>query len=268
VKAEPPTYHGGVTATSFLRIYLPANVLVAEGVRLPVTTAERPDGLREAAGVGLVRGSIRDDLLVAEWQGRRYGCPRRPLLRAFEGLLAFRSAYADIGAELLVPERSAQLAAEQLDSMYQQPLGRSHILTSPWHVPLRWFAAFDPSEREVLGEPGSRSIRYRTSQEEAVGRLEQVMAVLTDVEMDAGVTSEVEELAQWLAPFPPTAMLELDYGTVTGLFDEAELVMDETASELWESITALADEDYERASAHYAAAARRWAGPMMVTFSS
>ena len=54
---------------------------------------------------------------------------------------------------------SAEKAAEQLEAIYSQPLARSYILTSAWHVPLRWFAAFDPAdvvvESVVLNDTGA-----------------------------------------------------------------------------------------------------------------
>lgn len=257
-----------MTAAAYLRVYLPEEILLDEGLVLPETDHEPVGALRAATGVGLIRGSLRDDLLVAEVSGKRYGCPRRPLLRAMEGLLAFRAAYAGAGGELLVPERVAQKAAEHLETIYQQPLARSYILTSAWHVPLRWFSAFDPSERELVEVDGRRSIRYRTSQHDAAGRLDEVVGVLRDVGMDGGVVSEVEELAEWVAGHPEQALVELDYGSVAGLFDESDLLLDESSSDVWESITALAANDWETASAHYVSVAMRWAGPMAVAFSS
>jgi len=257
-----------MTAAAYLRVYLPEETLLGEGLVLPETDHEPLGALRAATGVGLIRGSLRDDLLVVESSGKRYGCPRRPLLRAMEGLLAFRAAYAGVGGELLVPETVAQKAAEHLEAIYQQPLARSYILTSAWHVPLRWFSAFDPTERELIEVEGRRSIRYRTLQREAAGRLDEVVGVLRDVGMEGGVVSEVEELAEWVDGHPEDALLELDYGSVARLFDEADLLLDESSSDVWESITALAANDWETASAHYVAVAMRWAGPMAVAFSS
>jgi len=257
-----------MTATAYLRVYLPEETLNAEGLTLPEVSSEPTGSLRAATPVGLVRGSMRDDVLIAEWGGARYGCVRRPLLRAMEGLLAFRTAYAGIGGELLVPERVARKAAEHLDSIYEQPLARSFILTSAWHVPLRWFSAFDPTEREIVDNETGKSIRYRTLQREAAGRLDEVAGVLRDVGMDGGVVSEIEELAEWVSGHPEDALVELDYGTVSELFDETDLLLDESSSEVWESINALASGDWETASTHYVSVAMRWAGPMSVAFSS
>jgi hypothetical protein len=257
-----------MTATAYLRVYLPEATVLSEGLVLPEVNSESTESLRAASGVGLVRGSMRDDVLIADWNGERYGCPRRPLLRAMEGLLAFRTAYAGIGGELLVPDRFAQKAAAHLEAIYEQPLARSFILTSAWHVPMRWFSAFDSTEREVIEADGHKSIRYRTLQHEAADRLEEALGVLRDVGIEGGVVAEVEELAEWIAGHPEDSLVELDYGSVSRLFDDADLLLDESASEIWESITALASDDWETATTHYVAVAMRWAGPMAVAFSS
>lgn len=257
-----------MTATAYLRVYLPEDTLVSEGLSLPEVRFEPPDTMRAATDVGLMRGSMRDDVLIAEWNGNRFGCPRRPLLRAMEGLLAFRTAYAGIGGELLVPEQVAFRAAEHLDAIYKEPLSRSYILTSAWHVPLRWFAAFEPTEREVVDLDGRRSVRYRALQTDVLARLEVVIGVLRDVGMDDSIISEIEELSEWIGGHPEDALVELDYGSVATLFTEADLLLDESSLDVWDSINALAADDWEKATSHYAKVAIRWAGPMAVAFSS
>lgn len=257
-----------MTASAYLRIYLPVDALLDGGLNLPETVVETTTPLAATAEVGLIRGSLRDDILMAEYRGKRYGCPRRPLLRAMEGLLAFRSAYAGIGGELLVPEQVAHRAAEQLETIYSQPLARSYILTSAWHVPLRWFAAFDPADRELIEANGRRSIRYRTPLGEAAGRLAEAIGVLRESRMGEGVLSEVQELSDWIGEHPTEALVELDYGSVSGLFEEGDLLLDESSSDVWESINALAANDWETATSHYMSVAMRWAGPMAVAFSS
>ncbi|MDF1596487.1 MAG: hypothetical protein P1T08_10390 [Acidimicrobiia bacterium] len=257
-----------MTATAYLRVYLLVETLRSEGLNLPEVRFEPSDSVQAAADVGLVRGSMREDVLIADWRGARYGCPRRPMLRAMEGLLAFRNAYAGIGGELLVPERVARMAADHLEAVSEQPLARSYILTSPWHVPLRWFSAFHSPERELFEANGLKSLRYRTGQQEAINRLEEVIGVLRKVGMNDGVVSEVEELAEWIGGYPAEALVELDYGSVACLFQEADLLLDESSADVWESITALASGDWEKASEHYMIVARRWAAPMAVAFSS
>src|SRR5690606_1389455 len=99
---------------------------------------------------------MSDDAFVAEWQGRRYQCPRTPRLRMLEGVLAVRNAYTHLGSGAVVPERVAAAARVELEQLQAaSPALRSHILTSAWHVPVRWFVPFVTARKEVVGSAGT-----------------------------------------------------------------------------------------------------------------
>jgi hypothetical protein len=220
------------------------------------------------SGFGLLAESMREGALVTDWHERRYVCPRFPRLRALEGLLAFHHAYAEIGGDLIVPEQVAKRAADELDALYQEPATRSYILTSPWHVPLRWFVAFDPSEREVLTVPEGTSVRYRTSLARATDRVADALDTLRGAGMDDLMTEDLDELRAWLEGFPVPAMVELDYASVAGLFETTDLLFDETASDIHAALDALDHGDWETATNRYSEAARRWAPLAAVTLSN
>lgn len=187
-----------------------------------------------------------------------------------EGLLAFRNAYPGAIGTTLAPERVVVRAAVELEAMRErEPEMRSHILTASWHVPLRWFAAFDAGERE-LGESadGSTSIRYRTGIDEARRRLDYAMTTLTEAGFDDSVVAPVADVAGWLESFEADAMVELDYGTVAGMFSDGELALDDSAADVSASLDALAAGDMEQAGSFYASAARRWAGAQAVAFAN
>ena len=242
---------------AYLRVYLPErryrrpleHVIAADSA--PVLTRGE---------FGLISESARDDAFVIEVAGERFVCPRYPRLRMLEGLLAFRNAYDPATSSTLVPEGVAERAAAELDRIYSRHPGmRSHILTSPFYVPLRWFAAFDPSERAIAQSVDGLSIRYRTSLGDAIDRLERVVAVLDDAGFDDGTVEQVSDVVDWMRPFSRAAVLELDYAGVAALFTEAELALDESASDVLASIDALERGDLEAAGEAYAAAASRWA---------
>ncbi len=92
--------------------------------------------------------------------------------------------------------------------------------------------------------------------------------MLDEVGMDGTVLDEVRELASWLLAFPEDAMVELDYDTVAGLFSSEELVLDDSAAEVWASIQALREGNWEQAGEHYTAVAGRWAPAMAVTHAN
>jgi hypothetical protein len=186
-----------------------------------------------------------------------------------EGLLAFHNTYRDIGGDLIVPESNARRAGRELRRLYEKrPAERSHILTSPWHVPLRWFSAFDPQEREIVQMADHLRLRYRTLLTLSSQRLERALIALKEAGFDSSVTDDVEELAEWLEDFPEDAMVELDYGEVARLFPEGDLVLDESAGDIWASLEALEAGDMARAIERYGTMASRWAPVVAVTFSN
>jgi hypothetical protein len=219
---------------------------------------------------GVWEESTRNDAFVAEWHGRRWVCPRYPRLRMLEGLVAFSHSYPGPTSRLLVPERAVRRATAELEALYRRdPAARSHILTSGWHVPLRWFAAFVPAEREVVDlRDGTRTIRYRTAMAGARARVAEAIEVLDDAGFEDPVVSQVRDFIEWLEGFDDEAMVELDYGSVAGLFGDADLVMDDTVSDVHASLEALRREDYEEAGRHYGRAAGRWARAQALTYSN
>ena len=177
-----------------------------------------------------------------------------------EGLLAFRSAATDSSLELLVPESVADRAAAELDRIHDRfPGVKSHILTSPFAIPLRWFSLFEQEDRLIATEYGRMTVRYRTALATGLQRVRHAVRVLEDAEFDEAIIGQVSDVVQWLEDFPRDALVELDYGSVVDLFDETELVLDESAAEIGASLEALERGDYDAAAEHYAAAASRWA---------
>ncbi len=176
-----------------------------------------------------------------------------------EGLLAFRNAYADSVA-VLVPESVAERAANELERIHARfPGVKSHILTSPFAIPLRWFAAFDQEERVLHEEEERMNVLYRTPLSAGLKRLRRAIRVLEGAGFDDVIVDQVRDVVGWLEEFPREALLELDYGGVADLFDSTDLVLDESAAEIGASIEALARGDLDQAGEHYAAAASRWA---------
>ena len=246
---------------SYLRSYLPAEGLPTYA---PVT---RPAG-ESWRGDRLFLWSEQDtdDAFSATWQGREYACPRHFRLRKLEGLLAFNNAFPEAG---LIPQKYVVDAGAQLENLRNSdPLMRSYILTSPWHVPIRWFAAFLHEERELIEGASGVSIRYRTSMPEAQQRVERAISIVSDVGFDPGVVGQLRSLASWLDEFPSNAMLELDYGSVTELFSEGDLILDESAADVAASLLALEQGDLERAADFYQIIMRRWGRAQSLAFSN
>jgi hypothetical protein len=246
-----------MAVAAYLRVYVRSD-RIGEPAAIAVS-AIRSRRLLMNGAYGVWEESLRDDAFVLHVDGRRYVCPRTARLRMLEGVLAFRNAYQGPTASLLVPEAAAERAASELRRIQDRfPGVRSHILTSAFAVPLRWFAAFDPTERALVEVDGVTSIRYRTRIADAARRLHRTVEVLDAAGFDEVVIDPVEELVSWVDEFSGEAILELDYGGVARLFSSADLALDESAADLAASLDALEAEDYEQAGEHYGAAVARW----------
>jgi hypothetical protein len=253
-----------VNFAAYLRVYIPAD---GRRVAEHVPVAE-PRVLGRGA-YGVFFESSRDDAFMIERDGRLFVCPRLPRLRMLEGLLAFRNAYPAAIASSLVPESLARRAAAELDRLHtRHPGARSHILTSPFHVPPRWFGAFNPKERELVQGPGGLTIRYRTGRGAAVRRLQRAARILERAGFDEDSVTQLRDLVGWLRAFPVDAVVELDYGGAARLFSDGELATDETAADVAASLRALQRGDYDAAGEHYGRVAGRWSHAQALTFAS
>lgn len=205
---------------------------------------------------------VVDDAYTIVWGGETYVCPRHPRLRMLEGVLAFGNAFPDAA---LIPQQELVAASAQLETLRGEAASltkaatmRSYILTSPWHVPLRWFAAFLHEERELYERDGSMSLRYRSRLGDAAERVERAAQIVESAGFDPAVGSQVRALSSWLEGFPADGVVELDYASLGSLFAEGDLVLDESAADIAASLLALEQGNYEEAGTFYATVARRW----------
>ena len=256
--------------TSYLRIYEPASTFTEDEQRRWLSDPGEGDGNEPPRyRAWLVTGrlpaaeagySSTENAFVREIDGRFYICPWRTRLRMLAGLLAFCESVPEEVAEAFVPESEARRAAKELAALDARfPEIRSHILHANWHVPLRWFSAFDPSERVLVEDRKGLRIRYETRISDALARLSHVISVLEESRLDDGVVAALKELSGWLEEFSADALLELDYGSVAGMFDHDELVEDQCAAEVSACVEALEAGDGPRASRLFGDLTDKWA---------
>lgn len=246
--------------TAYLRVYLPAD----RAGSWPEHEAEAEAGWLSTDGRFIWSEPLDADAFVTEWNGAPYVCPRFPRLRMIEGILAFSGVAPNL-AELTDNERAA--LTHELESR-RRGNSRSHILASPWHVPLRWFSAFGPSERELIESPTGLSIRYRTDIGDAADRVRWAVAVLDAVGFADQIVEQVRDLEQWISRFPAGSMLELDYGSVAEGAPAGELTFDESATDVRASLEALERGDADAARDAYMQVAGRWAKRQAVMFAN
>ena len=254
--------------TSYLRVYQPLSAFPEEERSRWLELLGRSDAEQSRLPE---RWLIASSLPSADVTGSAEGafsrrvdgavlvCPWRTRLRMLAGLLAFRSSIPEEVADAFVPEKEARRAAHELARLGEEhPEVRSHILHANWHVPLRWFAAFDDSERILTEDKEGLRVRYETTLYEGRARLERARTVLEGSLIDESVTEAVRELVAWLGGFPEDGLLELDYGSVAGTFSDDELLEDRSASEVATCIEALAAGDVVRAGRTFSALTERW----------
>lgn len=258
-----------VIRTSYLRVYQPIDSFSESEKKRWISFSEDgddagPGGLRSwlvsaALPTGGLARRLTEGCFVRKVDGEVYVCPWRTRLRMLAGLLAFRGSIPEEVADAFVPEEEAARAARELAAMGEDdPDIRSHILHANWHVPLRWFAAFDPADRVLVEDRRGLRIRYETPLDAAKKRLAKALAVLENAPIDEGVTEAVRELAAWLDEFPGRGLLELDYGGVSTAFDEDDLANDQSATEVWVCLDSLESGDLTRAAETFETLSDRW----------
>jgi hypothetical protein len=208
--------------------------------------------------------ALGEHAFVTEVDGVTLVCPWRTRVRAYEASGDFRELLPDELADAFIPRPIAERAEDELESWrLEHPDLHTHILSSPWQVPLRWFLLVETDERSVsLGAAATgrssgttrvtgRSLVYRTAMSRARRRTARALAVLRRTVEDGAVTAAVEDLGRWLEEFHPRSLVELDYGGLVHLLDDAELRQDESARDVAEALGALAEGDASRAAAAY-----------------
>jgi hypothetical protein len=258
------------TYTSYLRAYEPLAAFpaperkrweryVADGAapdRIRGVRAEQRAGI--VAAIGVPPANDVDHAFVHRLDGMTYVCPWRTQLRSWEAITEFRRDLPDAIADAFFPKQAAEVAERELARWRTEaPELKSHILSETWQVPLRWFLPFEGEERR-LALSGDRSLTYLTSMSNARRRVARALAVLRRTVEDRDVVDGVDELGRWLDEYHPRSLVELDYGALVGLFDDAELEADESAADIAHAVACLADGETDEAMEAYARVSTRW----------
>jgi hypothetical protein len=209
---------------------------------------------------------LTNDGIYTEWNASQYVCPRNIRVRMIEGILAFARTYPMMPT---ITESKRNEYVHELNRLRREtPHSKSHILSSAWHVPLRWFTAFRSIERDLYETRGGHSIRYRATVGDAIDRVRWAGTVLDNAGFGDQVVERVHDLERWLAGFTADSLVELDYGAVSASFPEGDLVFDESADDIRSSLLALEADDLEASREAYERVARRWATPQSYTYSN
>jgi len=263
----------GHTAAAYLRVYQPLAAFpprershwaayVEAGGPLPASVLVGQEERRGLAGaLGLAPKEEPEHALVQHIGGTVYVCPLRSLLRRLESLVAFHESLPDGVAEAFVSPKEVVQAARALERLrHDQPGSRSHIRHAVWHVPLPWFALFEPGDRKLVppraGEPAS--LTYQATMQGAATRISRALGVLRELMEDTEMVNAVEGLVEWLHGFDPDSLVQLDYGGLTRIIPFGDLVDDHSVAEVWEALEALENGDLDRSTHLYGLLSERW----------
>ncbi len=254
--------------TSYLRVYQRlASFPEEERRRWPTTSGEGEAVDLRSSRRWLLSGSLpgggaggfAEGAFMRTVDGTILVCPWRTRLRMLSGLIAFRASLPDEVAEAFVPEAEARRAASELAALADRlPEVRSHIVHANWHVPIRWFVAFEDSQRILTEDSRGLRIRYESSLFSACERVVKAIAVLEESWIEESVVEALKELGEWLGGFEDDGLLELDYGSVAGIFSEDELVEDHAAGQVWGCVESLAAGDVVQATRIFSELTERW----------
>lgn len=251
---------------AYLRVYQPLDALSEEDRERAERLLRHPPVRGRVAGelrphaLGLVAPEERKPIYERVVDGARYVCPSQLHLRTVLGMVSFeRSLPQGVPASLFFTEEEVEAARRELERLSAEaPQLRPRLVQSAWHVPPRWFVCFSDSERRMEQGEDHLGIRYETTMLSAQERLGRALEILEGAGVPQTIVELVAELGEWLSPFDPRSLLELDYASVARLFSDEDLADDRSVLDVWNAIEALASGDGLKASLFYQRVTERW----------
>jgi hypothetical protein len=273
---------------AYLRVYQPLNAFpepeksiwsayaVSEKRprRVDALDVEHMLALRRLIAVPPIVAPLREsrDAYVRRAEDVTYVCPWETRLRSWLAFDRFQAGTSEQLAEMFVPRRVAEQAEGAFDRWKRQAGTLSpHILSSTWQVPLSWFVPFVAKERWLVlgghddtagGGPTTatpvRTLIYVTPMAQARRRVARALNAVrrhAGEELDLG---EVESVGRWLEEFHPHSLVELDYGGLVHILDDAALRADESVAEVAAAITGMETGQAELAVAMHKRVIARW----------
>jgi hypothetical protein len=194
--------------------------------------------------------------------GKKYVAPWSTAARCWAALEDFKYTLPTSVIKFFIPQTIEDSIKSTIDIVEDKV---SHILTSTWSIPPRWFALFTPDERlRGVNEDGYFTI-LRTSITNAKTRCTFTHQAVLSAFGQGAVEGEVAELLAWLEIFDGKSIVELDYGGLATylnkqLIDNGEVGLDADTSveDVTTSIAGLASGDGALAGRGYERLVSRW----------
>jgi hypothetical protein len=203
-----------------------------------------------------------DGAHVLEHEGKRYIAPWSTAARCWAALDDFKYTLPPSVIKFFIPQTIEDSINSTIDIVEDKV---SHILTSTWNIPPRWFALFSPDDRlRGVNEDGHFTIS-RTAISNAKSRCTFTHQTVLGAFGEGAVEGEVAELLAWLEIFDPKSIVELDYGGLATYLNnqliehgEVGLEADTSIEDVTSSIAGLASGDGALAGRGYERLVSRW----------
>jgi hypothetical protein len=197
-----------------------------------------------------------------EHEGKKYVAPWSTTIRCWSALDDFKYSLPEPLIKFFIPQSIEDSIRESLVKIEDKV---SHILTSTWNIPPRWFALFRPDER-LRGEnqDGVFTI-LRTTIQNAKSRARFTHEAVFGAFGSGQVEGEITDLISWLEIFDNLSIVELDYGGLAAYLNklliqngEPGLSADTSIEDVNTSIAGLASGDGALAGKGYERLVSRW----------
>jgi len=203
-----------------------------------------------------------DGAHVLAHHGKLYVSPWSTMTRCWAALDAFKLTLPQSVVGYFIPIAVEKSIREQTKIIEDKV---SHILTSNWSIPPRWFAIFHPEER-LRGQSGDSPFTIvRTSIAKAKTRALFTHEAVFSAFGQGPVEAEISELIAWMEIFDKDSIVELDYGGLAFYLDrvlscngEGGIAADTSIEDVNTSVAGLASGDAVLAGRGYELLVSRW----------
>ena len=199
---------------------------------------------------------------MLDHEGKRYVAPWSTTARCWVTLDDFKTTLPPSVIKFFIPqtiEDSIRSSTEVVEDKV------SHILTTTWNIPPRWFSLFRPDERMR----GENDDGYFTIMRTSIANAKQRAQFTHDAVLNAfgsgPIEGEIADLIEWLEIFDSNSIVELDYGGLAVylnnlLIENGEVGLDADTSieDVNSSIAGLASGDGSLAGRGYERLVSRW----------
>ena len=224
----------------------------------------------------MIRGDLStfktDGVHFLEIGGKRYIAPWSTTTRCWTALDDFKSSLPTSLIPFFIPQKlqeSIKLSGEIIEDKV------SHIITSNWSIPPRWFALFLPEDRLRGNNKDGAFTVLRTTIANAKQRATFTHQSVLNAFGVGPVEVEIEDLIKWLEIFDSRSIVELDYGGLATYLNshlvlngEVGLAADTSVEDVALSIGGLASGDGALAASGYERLVARWRKVSALEFSS